>query len=140
MYMLRIRIFKIKKKKIMCKTNGWKGVKELIETEERYVTLLEKTIIHYMRPMDELRTEKWKGQVISENEHRQLFSDLQIIFSLNEQLLKDMKQRFENWDNDKSKIGDLLLDFIPYFKMYQNYFNNYDNVNTLLLKLNNKRS
>lgn len=35
-----------------------------------------------------------------------------------------MEKRFANWNNTNSKIGDLFIEFSPYFMMYQQYLSN----------------
>ena len=44
------------------------------------------------------------------------------------------------FNNNKTRIGDQFVKFCPYFRMYQNYCNNYDNAMVLLQKYNNKQS
>ena len=43
-----------------------------------------------------------------------------------------MESAYENFDNESTKIGPIFSDFVPFFKMYQNYCNNHENATKLL--------
>ncbi|ETO34952.1 eukaryotic initiation factor 4F subunit, partial [Reticulomyxa filosa] len=51
--------------------------------------------------------------------------DLKTIRGINEAFLGELKKKWETFDNDSTKIGESIIQFIPYFRQYQNYLNNY---------------
>ena len=112
------------------------AVKELIETEKTYVRLLGLTVTVYMDPLSQNGEYK---KLVTPKQHQVLFSDLKTILPFNDKFVKDLMGRHEKWNNNKSKIGDLFLDFCPYFRMYQNYLNNYENATQTLAKLQNTK-
>ena len=42
--------------------------------------------------------------------------------------------------SNKSNIGKIMLNFIPYLRMYQTYLNNYDSINDLIHQLRKTKS
>ena len=59
------------------------------------------------------------GKIVKQKYYTALFPDISTILGLNMNLLTSLKRKFEDWDNDKSVIGDEFVKFAPYFKMYQ---------------------
>ena len=80
------------------------------------------------------------GKLIKEKYYGALFPDISTILGLNMNLLNALKQKFDNWDNDKSVIGDEFVKFAPYFKMYQNYVNNHEQAARVLHGLEQQKS
>lgn len=58
---------------------------------------------------------------LSDTEQMTLFSVVVVIRDLNAKFLLDLEKRFEAWSDDSSCIGDLFVQFAPYFKMYVFY-------------------
>ena len=55
-----------------------------------------------------------------------IFSTIPLIINTSDQLLKSLENRMKDWSNSQS-VGDIFLEFAPYFKSYIQYVNNYDN-------------
>ena len=98
-----------------------RAIEELVATEATYVTQLQLLLEHYANQLNDYK-------ILKEKEYHTLFpNDLRIICNLNSRLLNDLMDRIdENFDNDKTVISDILINFAPYFKMYQSYMNNHE--------------
>mmetsp|Transcript_7041 Transcript_7041/g.11631 ORF Transcript_7041/g.11631 Transcript_7041/m.11631 type:complete len:468 (+) Transcript_7041:94-1497(+) len=110
------------------------AVKELIETEKTYVNGLEQCIKAYYDNLSQ------DPKIISAEDLRGIFNDIKTIHQLNFTFLNDLQAVYKNFNNDKTQIGDQFVKFCPYFKMYQNYCNNYDNAMVLLNRYNEKKA
>ena len=64
-----------------------------------------------------------------------LFGEIETIINLNDNLLTSLR---ENKKDDK--IGEAMLQFIPFMKMYQNYINNHENSSKILEERKEKHS
>ncbi|ETO28635.1 hypothetical protein RFI_08495, partial [Reticulomyxa filosa] len=51
----------------------------------------------------------------------------------------DLMERRKSWDPNKSPLSDLIGQFVPYFRMYQQYMNNYDKAIALMKTLQSKQ-
>eukprot|EP01084_Bolivina_argentea_P097937 176041_1 len=114
-----------------------KCIKELLSTEKTYVDLMSKLVEHYV---EKLRA---NSHGLSGNDYQILFpSDIHAILGLNQTFLKALAKIIESstFNNETSKIGDILATFCPHFKMYQRYCNNYNAAATRLAKLRKKNS
>merc|ERR1719245_49837 len=103
------------------------AIQELIETEKTYVNGLNLCIENYYKPLSQ------NGKIISNDDLRGMFNDIETIYKLNCTFLKDLESNTKN-------IGDQFVKFCPYFRMYQNYCNNYDEAMVLLNKYSSKQS
>lgn len=68
---------------------------------------------------------------------RVLFSNLQYVLPLNEQLYEEISKRHASWD-EHQKIGDVFEKVAPYFKLYNEYSNNYEQALQLYDKMREK--
>jgi len=94
-----------------------KVIRELVITEETYGKNLDYLVLIYF--------EKLKD-ICNENELKAIFSNVQNLRNFSIKLLNDLRKRLDNWTNEQT-IGDLLIKFLPYLKLYQIYCNNYEN-------------
>jgi len=110
------------------------AVKELLETEKTYVDGLLLCIHSYFNGFSS------DTKLIPAEDLKMIFNDLQTIWKFNDTFLRDLQTAYMGFDNDKTRIGDLFVKFCPYFKMYQNYCNNYDQAMVLLAKYSAKKA
>jgi len=111
-----------------------KAVKELVETEKTYVNGLDLCIKNYYQGLS------LDQKLISPEDLKGILNDIESIHQLNFTFLKDLEKLRMKFDNDTTMIGDQFVKFCPYFRMYQNYCNNYDNAMVLLNKCNEKQA
>lgn len=111
------------------------AVRELIETEKTYVNGLNLCIDTYYAKLS-----NDPKKLVTPKDLKGIFNDMQTIHQLNETFLNDLQQRYAGFNNEKTRIGDQFVKFCPYFRMYQNYCNNYDNAMVLLAKYNEKQA
>eukprot|EP01088_Endostelium_zonatum_P006125 TRINITY_DN1822_c0_g2_i1.p1 TRINITY_DN1822_c0_g2~~TRINITY_DN1822_c0_g2_i1.p1 ORF type:complete len:929 (-),score=281.68 TRINITY_DN1822_c0_g2_i1:389-3175(-) len=97
--------------------------REILETETAYVNHIGKMIETYMTRL--LEASKTPGTGLEEAEVKKLFSNINIIYKFNSELLKDIKERIDHWDSKTQKLGDLFTKMAPYLKLYTDYGNNY---------------
>ena len=65
---------------------------------------------------------------------RVLFCNVEVIQNLNRNFLDDLEKRLLNW-TDTLVIGDVMLEMLPFFKMYEEYYKNYEQVPATLKTL-----
>eukprot|EP01083_Nonionella_stella_P167908 565463_1 len=120
-----------KQKRARVRTNA---MKELLSTEETYVSLLKECIDVFVDPLA-LRPDLLDDKI--ENGHRILFSDIKIIYGVNSAFLSDLRLKIgdAHLDNETTQIGDDFARFTPYFRAYQSYMNNYDAASMLLSRI-----
>jgi len=103
------------------------AVKELQKTEETYVEQLRLLNLVYVTPMEQLKS-------ITPDQHNTLFSQIKIILNFNTNFLNNLSDAIRRGNS----IGQELLNFCPYFKLYREYVNNYEQANILLRKLKSR--
>lgn len=104
------------------------AVQELQKTEETYVEQLQLLNLVYVTPMENLKS-------ISQEQHNTLFSQIKIILNFNTNFLHNLSDAIKRGNS----IGQELLNFCPYFKIYREYVNNYEQANILLRKLKSRQ-
>lgn len=112
-----------------------RAITELVKTEETYVNHLQNLIKYYVGGLE-------NNKLVSKADYVVLFpNDLKMICNLNGQLLKDLQKRVQECSDDsKLIVSNILIDFAPFFKMYQNYMNNNHKQQAILKRLSNNRS
>lgn len=74
--------------------------------------------------------EIWIGQLRSNpafdlNLVKSLFSNIEVILNVNLQFLKEIEKKVADWSDDQT-IADVFLTLVPFFKIYMQYINNYN--------------
>eukprot|EP01104_Vermistella_antarctica_P018806 TRINITY_DN7112_c0_g1_i1.p1 TRINITY_DN7112_c0_g1~~TRINITY_DN7112_c0_g1_i1.p1 ORF type:complete len:957 (+),score=273.78 TRINITY_DN7112_c0_g1_i1:97-2967(+) len=97
-------------------------MREIFLSEKSYVKTLNTLV-------DECISETEPGgrfaKTFNDSETRIIFGNASTIRKLNVGFLGDLGRRLDEWTEDIT-IGDVFLGVIPYFKMYKEYFSNYD--------------
>ena len=107
-----------------------KIVNEMLSTEQTYVKNLEGMVNLYKKRFEEYFTaEEQRGKGVPKGFKRDhlkiLFSNVHVVIPLNQQLLEELTERVNNW-SESQKVGDIFLKIAPYFKLYNEYSNNYE--------------
>uniref|UniRef100_A0A671XZK4 FYVE, RhoGEF and PH domain containing 6 n=1 Tax=Sparus aurata TaxID=8175 RepID=A0A671XZK4_SPAAU len=76
--------------------------------------------------------------VIEERLLNQILYSLPQLYELNQDLLRELKQRVANWD-DSAQLADIFLKKGPYLKMYSTYIREYDK-NVAVLEEQSKKN
>lgn len=96
-----------------------KLVKEVLSTEESYCASVRMMVDLYLLPLrklDKRITSKLPA----------IFSNVESILQLNEEILGELSVRLEGWNDDTSLIGDVFVRYAPMLKLYSTYGNNYE--------------
>jgi len=101
-----------------------KIAKEILDTEIAYVDNLKICIENYYKPL-KAAAESKKTSILTVEQLRKLFSDIEIIHGLNSQFKESVQQRVEKWSNTQC-ISDVFLNIVGSFKVYTNYVQNFD--------------
>ena len=116
--------FKIKKmlktwKKMAKKSKHRLNIlKEWAFTEEGYIRDLHLIMEQIQKPLNEKK-------LITDEEDRILFPNINSIIKLSEEMLGEIKNMIKNWDPRKTMIGETLINFHKYFIIYRDYCNNF---------------
>src|SRR3989338_212649 len=102
----------------------------MLSTEQTYVKNLEGMVNLYKKRFEEYFTaEEQRGKGVPKGFKRDhlkiLFSNVHVVIPLNQQLLEELTERVNNW-SESQKVGDIFLKIAPYFKLYNEYSNNYE--------------
>jgi len=103
------------------------AVKELLSTEKKYVDQLRTLDIVYVNGLEKLKA-------ITSEQHNTLFSQIKIILNFNTNFLTNLSKAIKK----NESIGQEMLNFCPYFKIYREYVNNYEQASILLRKLKDR--
>jgi len=95
--------------------------KELLATEETYLEQLTIMCDLLYKP---LTTEKKYQHILSPDEIRTIFSDVEVIRAVNSSLCDTLKERIQNWTN-WTKIGGLFVHMSDYLRVYVDYVKGY---------------
>lgn len=101
--------------------------REILSTEASYVRSLNVLVNVYMTTL-----ESFGEEIVPASKIRSIFSEIKVILSYNEFILKGLQERMENWYSEGQRLGDIFLRLTDFLKVYTAYVNNYNNsVNTL---------
>eukprot|EP01124_Arcella_intermedia_P013208 TRINITY_DN19627_c0_g1_i1.p1 TRINITY_DN19627_c0_g1~~TRINITY_DN19627_c0_g1_i1.p1 ORF type:complete len:942 (-),score=248.89 TRINITY_DN19627_c0_g1_i1:42-2687(-) len=109
-----------------------RAAREIYESESTYFKSLDHFLKVWMQPMKEKK-------LITDQDYKELFSNLEIILDFTKRLLEQLQPRIENWTKDK-KIADIFISLHPYFRLYKTYCDNYDLSLETLEKLSKKKA
>eukprot|EP01117_Protostelium_nocturnum_P019345 TRINITY_DN836_c0_g3_i1.p1 TRINITY_DN836_c0_g3~~TRINITY_DN836_c0_g3_i1.p1 ORF type:complete len:1638 (-),score=764.62 TRINITY_DN836_c0_g3_i1:204-5117(-) len=91
-------------------------INETILTERKYVESLRILIEVFYKPLQE-------SGMITASQLRVIFGVVEILYGTNQVLLSKLEERAKHWTSH-SKIGDIILEIVPYLKVYTAYVNN----------------
>lgn len=111
-------------------------ISEILNTEKSYVEQLQSLIAHYLHPL-----QSSECRLISQQDVTLMFSNVEIIASVNARFLEQLDQRIQLVTPDSAEevvVGDLFLNFAPFWKMYTQYVSSQDSALALLQKLESR--
>jgi len=98
---------------------------EILNTEVSYVEGLEGLLNSFQKPLKE---------TLQPEEDRMLFSNVHILVKFHTYFRSELESRMANWVSNPT-IGDVLVQAVPFMKMYTSYVNNYSQLQDLLASL-----
>jgi RhoGEF domain len=98
---------------------------EILSTELSYVEGLAGLLSAFKIPLQE---------TMQPEEERLLFSNVHILVKFHTYFHSELESRMSSWATNPT-IGDVLVQAVPFMKMYTSYVNNYAQVNDLLSSL-----
>jgi hypothetical protein len=103
-----------------------KIAKEILSTEVVYVKALKACIDNYYKPLEEETSSK--KPLLTKEQLKRLFSDIEIIYSFNTKLLEDLQSRVEKWNTWQRRdiLGDIFTKIFGFLKVYTNYVQNFN--------------
>lgn len=108
------------------------AAREILVSEEAYVKSLMEIVSVWKVPMK-------SKSIVTDAEFSVLFSNVEALMQVNTVLLHELKIRVENW-NDMTKIGDVFVKNAIYLKAYKQYYETYNDAQTILGALAKKKS
>lgn len=121
-----------------CRQKRDKIANEILTTEQSYLKSL--TLMNEIYRIPMLEASRRGELAISEDDIQQIFSRTFVdILKVNFVLLQGLVDRLSNWSETQS-LGDLLLDMLPFLKMYTFYTGGWDKANELLDEYESKES
>eukprot|EP01130_Rhizamoeba_saxonica_P006137 TRINITY_DN2436_c0_g1_i5.p1 TRINITY_DN2436_c0_g1~~TRINITY_DN2436_c0_g1_i5.p1 ORF type:complete len:713 (-),score=172.49 TRINITY_DN2436_c0_g1_i5:1884-4022(-) len=111
-------------------------VNELLETERVYVQSLKTCLDDIYHPLlEEAKlVENKKKPWITKDIIKDIFSDLNLIYSINSKLYTLIEERIHNWAPHEC-LADIFIQMVQFLKVYTKYIQNYSNAITLYHKL-----
>lgn len=100
---------------------------EITNTEKTYVDGLRSVVDVYLIPF------KTNG-VITPDQSKTIFSEIQVIMAYNQMLLKQFEDRVAKWTADGC-LGDIFVKTTEFLKVYTTYCNNYNKAMELIYEL-----
>jgi hypothetical protein len=127
---------KARKKRLKQMRNRKRVVMEMVSTEETYNESLKIMIEFILTPL------KWNAEnspqpTVTKEDLTIIFSNIEQIQGLSSQLLAKLKEKEMSWDANQT-IADVFMHFMPFFKMYTIFINNFDNANNKLGEVEKK--
>jgi len=107
-----------------------KVAQEIYKTEDDYVKSLSICISGYLEPLI-------KSNLITKDQQKLIFSDIQIIYAFGKRLLDLLKPRTEKWFIYQ-KLGDIFFLISDFLKVYTSYVQNYNSSLETLEELKKK--
>ncbi len=98
-------------------------VKELYDTEKSYITSLEYLITQKKYLLK--NAEFVEQPLLTTKEVTTLFSNVETLRDFNKKFFKEIEKRIMTW-NHNQKIGDVFIRYAPFFRLYNEYFQNYE--------------
>ncbi|XP_029952969.1 FYVE, RhoGEF and PH domain-containing protein 6-like isoform X2 [Salarias fasciatus] len=110
---------------------------EIMSSESVFVDALKLLHVDFRDSVSQASRQSGKP-VIEERHLNQILYYLPQLYELNQDLLRELKQRVATWD-EHARLADVFLKKGPYLKMYSTYIREYDK-NVALLEEQTKRS
>eukprot|EP00164_Ancoracysta_twista_P003301 GFYU01004409.1.p1 GENE.GFYU01004409.1~~GFYU01004409.1.p1 ORF type:complete len:860 (-),score=269.31 GFYU01004409.1:109-2688(-) len=95
----------------------------LTTSEKEYINLLRGIEKHFITPL--LEKQGTDAELLDETEHFMMFSYLQDIIQLNQKFLEQLEERISKAEVPAPMIGDLILHWTPFLRLYTQYAANY---------------
>jgi len=96
-----------------------RAVDEVFKSEKVYLATLQRIIWMYKKPLALA-----KDSIISDVEVKDIFSNIEMMFEFNKNLMKDLERTKK--ESNSSTIGDIFLEHAPMMRLYSTYINNFD--------------
>ncbi|KAM7240570.1 hypothetical protein CapIbe_008476 [Capra ibex] len=97
-------------------------IRELLQSERRYVQMLEIVRDVYVRPLRAALSSN--RAILSAANIQIMFSDILQILCLNRRFLDDLRDRLQEW-GPAHGVGEIFIKFGSQLNTYTNFFNNY---------------
>lgn len=97
---------------------------ELMTSERVFIDVLKLLNVDFRQAVHAVAAEQ-KYSVIPDAELDKILNSLPQLQSLNEDLLRDLEQRIDNWNSIK-KIADVIVRKGPFLKLYTTYIQNFE--------------
>lgn len=110
---------------------------EIMTSENVFVDVLKLLHVDFRNAVNEASRQNPKP-VIEDRLLDQILYNLPQLYELNQDLLKELRQRVETW-GDNSKVADIFVKKGPYLKMYSTYIREFDK-NVVLLEEQTKKN
>eukprot|EP00042_Codosiga_hollandica_P034865 m.250644 g.250644 ORF g.250644 m.250644 type:complete len:684 (-) comp54508_c0_seq2:212-2263(-) len=106
-------------------------VTELLTTEQTYVRTLQMMVEVFYQPLLEAATANDGSNsaapnvVITRDQVRAIFLQLEPLYLMNREFLKELQDRVDRWSETQS-LSDLFKRYLPHMKQYSLYANNFN--------------
>ncbi|KAL6061069.1 ensconsin isoform X5 [Balamuthia mandrillaris] len=104
--------------------------KEFIETEQSYVRSLHLVNTLYLLPLQQ-------QSIMSEEDANTIFSNIATLLDIHQKILADLTKPSDTKEDQRGSLAleEILLQYLPFLKMYTVYVNNFDKANERLQEL-----
>ena len=120
-------------------------ISEIYETEKKFVRDLQTIVEVYIEPLSSGFSPFVQAVIpkISQKESKIIFRDIALILKFNTKLLSEITSiliSLPKYQWEHAQIGKIFVDYAPFMKMYQRYFNGHLESDILIKELIDKRA
>lgn len=106
---------------------------EIYTSESSYIDGLKTLVDIFLVPCRQ-NVQSSNRPFLSEGNIREIFSDVEMILNFNSNLLVQLEERVMKWTIQQT-VGDIFIELSHFFKVYQNYINNFSHSVEVLRKV-----
>ena len=66
------------------------------------------------------------GEIVPQDQFIKLFGNIDVLKGMSDVLLKDLQDRYTDWKDDTSQIGDVMVRVSPMFRLFSSYAENFE--------------
>jgi len=112
---------------------------EILRTEQTYVDSLKAIVEHFSAPLKQMAGDQITT-ILTHAEIEKVFNNIPVLCTFNSYFLQNLQARMEAFDPQTTEMGNVFLQFAPFFRMYSQYATNFEGVPKLISNMQEKNA